>query len=293
MAMAKATQPDKTIDTLVEDIYSIFTDRKAKISAEDLKELAADITDCVVSAISEEREPRRNLRLSMIGQPDRKIWYSLNDKYNNPQNKEDDLSGSDYIKFLYGDILECLLVFLSKTAGHSVTDRQKELVVNNVVGHQDGRVDDVLVDFKSASSFSFKKFQSGKIFQDDPFGYISQLSAYAQANDVKEAGFVVIDKSTGEITYCPVHHMDMINAESRIDDLRQAISNGKPPDRCYDDVPDGASGNRKLDTGCVYCSYKFDCWHDANNGTGLRAFQYATNVKYLTEVSKTPNVPEL
>ena len=75
--------------------------------------------------------------------------------------------------------------------------------------------------------------------------------------------------------------------------ILKAINNGKPPDRCYDDVPDGASGNRKLDTGCVYCSYKFDCWHDANNGTGLRAFQYATNVKYLTEVNRTPNVPEL
>jgi hypothetical protein len=291
------TAQKKTIDTLVEDIYSLFTNKKATISAEDLKELAADVTECVVSAISEERKPSRNLRLSMIGQPDRKIWYSLNAKYNNPSNKEEDkendLSGSDYIKFLYGDILECLLVFLSKTAGHSVTERQKELVVNNVVGHQDGKVDDVLVDFKSASSFSFKKFQSGKIFQDDPFGYISQLSAYAQANDAKEAGFVVIDKTTGEITYCPVHHMEMINAESRIDNIRQAINDRNPPDRCYDDVPDGASGNRKLDTGCVYCSYKFDCWNDANNGQGLRAFQYSTNVKYLTEVGKTPNVPEL
>lgn len=290
------TETTKTIHTLVEDIYSIFENKDTKdravISAEDLKEFAEDITNCVVAAISEERKPRKNLRLSMIGQPNRKIWYSLNNNYNK-RNKEEELAGSDYIKFLYGDMLECLLVFLSKTAGHTVTDRQKELVVNNVIGHQDGRVDDVLVDFKSASSFSFKKFRSGKIYTDDPFGYISQLSAYAQANGVKEAGFIVIDKTTGEITYCPIHHMDMINAESRINDIREAISDTSPPDRCYSDVPDGASGNRKLDTGCVYCSYKFDCWSDANNGHGLRSFQYATNVKYLTTVNKVPNVPEL
>lgn len=278
----------KTIDTLVEDIYSLFTSNEpTKIPANVLQEFAKDVTDAVVNALTEERKPRNNLRLSMIGQPARKVWYSVR------STEQEELSGSDYIKFLYGDILEALLVFLSKAAGHKVSDQQKQVVLNDVVGHQDAVVDDVLVDFKSASSFSFKKFTEGMVFKDDPFGYVAQLSAYAQANNAKEAGWVVIDKTTGQIAYCPVHQMEMINASQKIDYLRNAIKDSEPPSRCYDAVPDGKSGNMQLATGCNYCAYKFDCWSDANNGKGLRAFQYANSVKYLTKVDREPNVPEL
>jgi hypothetical protein len=271
------TAAQKTIDTLVEDIYSLFTSNEpTKIPANVLQEFAKDVTDAVVSSLTEERKPRNNLRLSMIGQPARKVWYSVR------STEQEELAGSDYIKFLYGDILEALLVFLSKVSGHKVSDQQKQVVLNDVVGHQDAVVDDVLVDFKSASSFSFKKFTEGMVFKDDPFGYVAQLSAYAQANNAKEAGWVVIDKTTGKIAYCPVHQMEMINATQKIDYLRNAIKDSEPPSRCYDDVPDGKSGNMQLAVGCNYCPYKFDCWSDANNGKGLRAFQYANSVKYLT-----------
>ena len=191
------------------------------------------------------------------------------------------------------DSLKLFLGFLSKTSGHKVTDQQKQVVLNDVVGHQDAVVDDVLVDFKSASSFSFKKFTEGMVFKDDPFGYVAQLSAYAQANNAKEAGWVVIDKTTGQIAYCPVHQMEMINASQKIDYLRNAIKDSEPPARCYDDVPDGKSGNMQLSVGCNYCPHKFDCWSDANNGKGLRAFQYANSIKYLTNVDREPNVPEI
>ena len=282
------TTAQKTIDTLVEDIYSLFTSNEpTKIPANVLQDFAKDVTDAVVNSLTEERKPRNNLRLSMIGQPARKVWYSVR------STEQEELAGSDYIKFLYGDILEALLVFLSKVSGHKVSDQQKQVVLNDVVGHQDAVVDDVLVDFKSASSFSFKKFTEGMIFKDDPFGYVAQLSAYAQANNAKEAGWGVIDKTTGQIAYCPVHRMEMINASQKIDYLRNAIKDSEPPSRCYDDVPDGKSGNMQLAVGCNYCPYKFDCWSDANNGKGLRAFQYANSVKYLTNVDREPNVPEL
>ena len=282
------TTAQKTIDTLVEDIYSLFTSNEpTKIPANVLQDFAKDVTAAVVNSLTEERKPRNNLRLSMIGQPARKVWYSVR------STEQEELAGSDYIKFLYGDILEALLVFLSKVSGHKVSDQQKQVVLNDVVGHQDAVVDDVLVDFKSASSFSFKKFTEGMIFKDDPFGYVAQLSAYAQANNAREAGWVVIDKTTGQIAYCPVHRMEMINASQKIDYLRDAIKDSEPPSRCYDDVPDGKSGNMQLAVGCNYCPYKFDCWSDANNGKGLRAFQYANSVKYLTNVDREPNVPEL
>ena len=64
-------------------------------------------------------------------------------------------------------------------------------------------------------------------------------------------------------------------------------------DKCYPAVPDGKSGNYKFDTACMYCNYKFDCWSDANDGKGLRVFNYSTGKRYLTKVEKEPNIDEV
>ena len=65
----------------------------------------------------------------------------------------------------------------------------------------------------------------------------------------------------------------------------------KPP-RCYEDVEDGSSGNRKLCVECSYCAFKVDCWQDVNNGSGLRKFIYSSGPRWLTVVKKEPNVME-
>ena len=73
----------------------------------------------------------------------------------------------------------------------------------------------------------------------------------------------------------------------RIDELKAVVETEEPPERCYEDVADGASGNRKLATGCSYCRHKFRCWPE------LRGFAYANGPRYLTVVKKEPNVPEI
>ena len=72
------------------------------------------------------------------------------------------------------------------------------------------------------------------------------ISAYAQANKLKDAAFLAIDKSTGEIVLTPVHSMEFINAEARIKHLKGMVISDTVPDLCYDPVPDGKSGNYKL-----------------------------------------------
>ena len=64
--------------------------------------------------------------------------------------------------------------------------------------------------------------------------------------------------------------------------LKDVVSAPFLPDKCYSDLPDGKSGNRKLAVGCVYCEHKRDCWSDANGGAGLRAFKYSQGKRYLT-----------
>jgi len=279
----------KSIDTLVEDIYNLFNDIENDIDDTVIEEFGDNIKTHLKAALLDNRnEGRSNLRLSAIGRPDRQIWYDVN-----LNGKSEAITSPTRIKFLYGYILEELLIALSRLAGHTVTDTQKELDIQGVKGHQDCVIDGVLVDCKSTSPRGYEKFDKGDLVSDDPFGYIAQISAYAEGNGVDEAAFLAIDKQNGNICLTPVHSLEMINAKERIDYLKGAMDKDNPPDRCYDDVPDGVSGNRKLAFGCFYCEHKRTCWSDANEGKGLRVFNYANGNRYLTKVKKAPNVEEV
>ena len=282
----------KQIETLVEDIYNLFTLDPIDMEEEEVDKHIDNFGEMLKVHIKdflyEKPKDRTNLRLSAIGKPDRQLWYDLNKPLENVQ-----LQPSTRIKFLYGYILEELLLLCTSIAGHKVTDQQKELEISGVRGHQDSMVDGVLVDCKSASGPGFDKFRYHRLSEDDPFGYIAQISAYAHANGVNRAAFLVINKSTGEICLTPVHEMEMINAQKRVDYLKGMVADSSIPDRCYADVPDGKSGNYKLAVGCIYCGHKRECWGQANQGHGLRVFQYAKGKRFLTRIGKEPDVEEI
>jgi len=282
----------KQIETLVEDIYNLFTLDPIDMDEEKVDEHIDTFGEMLKVHIKdflyEKPKDRGNLRLSGIGKPDRQIWYDVNKPLEDNQ-----LKPSTRIKFLYGYILEELLLLCASVAGHKVTEQQKEVVLGGVKGHQDSMIDGVLVDCKSASGPGFDKFKYHRVAEDDPFGYIAQISAYAEANGVDRAAFLAINKSTGEVCLSPVHKMEMINAENRVEHLKGLVKNPAVPARCYPDLPDGKSGNYKLGVGCVYCGHKQDCWSDANDGMGLRVFNYAKGRRYLTRVSKQPEVEEV
>ena len=279
----------RNLSTIPQDFQSLWDNAVAPCS-EDLKVFCDNVGAAITSSFLDQNKERTVLRMSSIGKPFSQLWYETHYPEMNEENRNE---YSLMLKFLYGHILEELLVLLLKTSGHSVEEQQKEHDIDGVKGHQDARVDGVLVDFKSASGRSFAKFKNQRLVEDDPFGYVGQLSAYAASSDDKEAAFIVIDKQSGEVTVMPLHKMEMIDPEKRIQDLKAALDKDVPPDKCYSAVPDGQSGNLKLNSNCNWCRFKFDCWADANDGKGLRGFKYANGTRYLTHVSKAPNVPEL
>ena len=281
----------KKIETLVEDINKLFTSEDPPIPEKEVDTLidtfAVSIKQHLKTFLYETPRANKNLRLSVIGRPDRQLWYDINEPNEKP------LSSSLRIKFLYGYLLEELLILLSSVAGHEVTHQQKEVTVAGIKGHQDCMIDNFLIDCKSASWRAFQKFKNNTLSEDDPFGYIAQMSAYAEANGVEEGGFLVIDKQSGEICLSKVNSLEMINAKKRITHLKKIIKHKTAPSKCFDDLPEGKSGNRKLDVRCIFCSHKSKCWSDANDGKGLRIFQYERGKKYLTQVKREPNVTEI
>ena len=286
---------NKTIDTLVEDIYAFISD--------DTRRTTESITERSDKRITEFGErlskliynklygPSRtpNLSLSQLGVPDRKLWYQTR----HPELAEP-LPAAAKIKFLYGDILEELLLFLAEESGHKVEGRQDELDVNGVKGHRDCVIDGRLVDVKSASTYSYKKFDTGNLVNDDPFGYLDQLGSYlsASSNDplVKEkdlASFLVIDKTLGNICL-DTHPRTNVDYKELVAHKKKVLEQETPPTKkCYEEVPEGKSGNFKLSTGCSYCPFKQTCW------PGLRTFIYSTGPVFLTKVVREPKVVEI
>ena len=276
--------------TLPQDILALLSeDVEVEVDESLLNEAAEQFKSALRRRLSRQ-ERRGGLRMSSIGKPGCQLWHQENE----PEHGES-LPPQTQLKFLYGDLLEILLIFLTKASGHDVTHEQHEVEVDGVKGHTDCVIDGVPVDVKSASDYAFQKFKEGRLKEDDAFGYIPQLSGYAHAlGNTKEAGFLVINKVTGAICWDPLDEATILeNAPSPIiQQQRENLSADRVPFR-YPPVPDGKSGNLKLTTRCGYCNFKHRCWRDANNNRGLRTFIYSTGPRYLTAVGKEPNVYEV
>lgn len=272
-----------TSSNLVEDIYKVI---KGEIKVDDIlyDELAEAIATTVHYRLSDSEPVRKTLGLSSVGKPLRKLWYDFH--------SEEELvkpTPSMRLKYLFGDIIEDLLLWLVKASGHDVTDRQKEVVCHGVTGHIDSIIDGEVVDIKSASPKSFLKFLGGSLPENDPFGYLAQIAAYDKETGKGNPSFLVMNKVTGEICqYKPDPLFDIPDVVPIIEKAKDVVNSDTPPDElCYEPVPDGASGNMKLATGCEYCPYKHLCFPN------LRAFKYANGVRYLTHVEKEPKVEEI
>ncbi len=288
----ESLKTEPSIDTLVDDIYGLFGKEQVDVSPELLGKFSSELSDLVAGRLKREESEKKTLRFSNIGRPDRQLWYDIN-----WTGELEALPPATLIKFMYGDILEHLLLLFARQAGHTVEFEQAEVELEGIKGHPDAVIDGVVVDVKSASSYSFEKFRSGSLLQEgnDPFGYLGQLAGYVEAiNPGADGAFLAIDKTLGKICLLriPNEVLKQYEVKKRINHIKDVVAEPEPPARCYSPKPEGKSGNFVLATGCSYCNHKVHCWADANNGAGLRTFLYSNGPKFFTHVEKEPRVVE-
>ena len=257
---------EKKIETLVPDIYALLDQGKKEPDKAALFELGYTVMEAVRKQLwfsTAERKPA--LRMSNLGKPcDRALWMDIKGDH-----EPEPLTPETRLKFLFGDLVEALVLYLAKEAGHKVEDQQKRIEVDGIVGHIDAVIDGHLVDVKSASSFAMKKFRNGTLPDDDAFGYISQISGYANAMGKKSGTFLAMDKSGGELaTYT---HKDLEDTSARIKHVKAMLELDTPPDRPFKEVEDKPSGRKKLDINCSYCPHKQVCWADKGLDLKFRA----------------------
>ena len=284
----------KNTYNLVSDIYQLMETKEVAEGVDFdacVEKFGENVKELMRNEFGGKKRDGRKLRMSNIGRDDRYLWNVYNDV-----EKSDDIQGHTYVKFLYGHLIEEMLLFLTKAAGHEVTDEQKKCEVNGITGSMDCKIDGIVTDVKSVSTYGFRKFKDGSLAYDDPFGYIGQIKGYAYAEGATKFGWLAMDKQNGHLTYlmydaedtqAPVHDLISYDIKERIDHVKKLVEQPTPPDVCYEPIADGKSGNRKLAVGCSYCAYKKECW------PSVRAFAYSTGPRYLIEVHNEPKVQEI
>lgn len=275
----------KKLNSLRDDIYKVLSDG-VKIDDATLEASLKQLGELLKDRLSPEaREPKGSLRFSNFAQPDRKLWLTVN----SPE-KAEPLEPWVYLKFMYGDVVEWLMMLLIKSSGHKVEGEQDTLNYHGVVGHRDGVVDGVAIDVKSANSRGFEKFKTNSVNKDDPFGYIDQLSLYVHADnglvtDKRRMAFVAFDKEMGHVVVDQYLVKDI--PKEVVERKQEVVKSPEMPKQCYPEIPHNKSGNMQLSMPCSYCSFKKTCFPH------MRTFLYSGRPVHLTKIVKQPDVTEL
>lgn len=284
----------KNVFNLVGDIYRVVETKRPdpSVNAEaEIEKFGEAIKDLMRKEFVNRRYDARKLRLSNIGREDRFLWHHYNGT-----KKSDKIQPHTLLKFMYGHLIEEMLLFLTRMSGHSVTHEQHSCEIEGIVGSMDCKIDGITTDIKSCSTYAFKKFKDGTLAYDDPFGYVAQIKAYAASEGEQKFGWLAMDKQNGHLTYlmydeedtqAPVHEKLSYSINERALYVQDMVKQPEPPPICYAPEPDGKSGNMKLAVGCSYCSYKGACFPET------RVFLYSTGPRFLTEVHNEPKVQEI
>lgn len=293
----------KIANSINELLLSVALGNKVDVTEEDAAILGVKVSMAIEKALTGrgQAQPRdgKKIYFSEVGSPCwRKVWY----KYHGQEGET--LMPHALLKFIYGDLLEELLLFLAEKAGNKVENQQGEVEIPLrdgwvLRGRIDAEINGKIVDVKSASSFAMKKFESLEALRsDDPFGYEMQLTGYAAGlNRVGQpASFLVVDKTLGHVKDMdvPVTEGTVSELMGRANNMTLMLEKDQPPAKLANfEQAEGKSGNKKLCVTCSYCPYKSHCHSDTNGGKGLRTFLSSRGPLFLTEVKREPRMQEV
>jgi len=236
------------INYVIPDVYHSLKEKYIAEGVDFNKVIEAFMDECGAALYNHYKEEKdsRKIRISSIGQCERMQWYKAHDF------EEEERPNKLSLTFLQGHLMEALVKAVIKISGHKVRDEQAKLSVAGVQGSCDAVVDNELVDFKTASNWSFDKFKDDEI-KVVSFGYLEQISAYAHALGKKKAHFLVLNKNTGDLKLTTVNTIK--NIEDHVIYVKDIVSKTTPPDHPVWAV--AATG--ELDMRCSFCGFKQEC----------------------------------
>lgn len=210
------------------------------------------------------------LRMSNIGRPLCQLQMEKSGA------KKQRMPYNHVVRMLIGDSVETIVRFVMKAANVNVTSDGDKVVLETagerIKGESDIDIDGKAYDIKSCSPWAFKnKWLKGydEVRAKDDFGYVGQLYGYADAQDKDLGGWVVVDKSSGEVAVVEVQ--DTVSQQKAIrkqrEDTVTAIVSDAPFRRCFEAAPEfyrkTPTGRKVLPKECRMCSFLHSCWPEA------------------------------
>ena len=237
---------------------------KSSMADDTIKQVASDVAFALKRQFGGgSKRDKFGLRMSNVGRPTCQLWYDKN----KPE-AAIPLPTTFVMNMMLGDIVEAVFKAILKEAGVKYEDTDKvslDLGDDSVSGSYDLIVDGAVDDIKSASDWSYRnKFESyDSLASGDGFGYVAQLAGYAKALGKKAGGWWVVNKANGQFKYIPATGLDIDREISHIKKTVETVKENKFEKR-FQPVPEKfrgkETGNTVLNTGCKFCSYRFDCW---------------------------------
>jgi len=250
------------------------------VSPSAIMDFANECKESVEIQINKRREYR--IRMSGLGRP---LCQQLLDR----SGLKEEMDYNALFRFLFGDLVESVAVLIMEQAEVEIVEKQKAVELQ-IAGHKvQGTLDlilkdemgiDKVWDVKSASEWAFKFKYTGyggydKIKEDDPFGYIMQGHLYGEATGLPFGGWIVINKSSGEVAVVEApewqdedRRVYMADAEKRVKRLLDPDPDFVKPFKSEFETykikgEEIRTGNKTLPKICSMCGYRSHCWSKA------------------------------
>lgn len=233
-------------------------------------EALAELRSSWLRQLSPRKEDGFRLRMSNVGKPLCQLQMGASGA--KPKRK----SYNFKTQMMIGDAVEAIADIYLALAEVNVTSSKDEVKLDvgdvTINGTDDVEIDHKVYDIKSCSPWAFdNKWMYGyeSLKQDDPFGYIGQLTGYAKAKGKEVGGWIVINKSTGQLVVVEADTsenekvMNLFNIQNNV----EAVTNNHPFERQFEAEPDKwrgkATGRKRLSKSCGFCDYVGSCWPTA------------------------------
>jgi hypothetical protein len=216
------------------------------------------------------RENDFRLRMSNIGRP---LCQLQMEKAGEERSR---MPYNHIVRMMLGDAVEAIVEVLLRVSGANITGAKNEAELDisgqKIKGENDIEIDGKVYDTKSCSPWAYEnKWNDGwhGVRKGDNFGYTAQLLGYSHGLNKDPGGWIVVNKSTGEVRVVEFQ-MPSSGVNEVLDEVThtvEAISKDAPFERCFEPQDEyfrtKKTGNKRLHMTCTFCPYMRKCWPDA------------------------------
>ena len=265
-------QADQIQFRLERVLLALSNDRHEDVQIKDewIEKAVSDFRDALKKQLQPTEKRSFRLRMSNVGRP----TCQLQMEASGVQGK--DKQYNHILRMMLGDFSEIILMLLMKATDIPVTGEksQVELKVGKtpISGEDDVEIADKVYDIKSASDWAYRnKWRKGfdALLEDDPFGYLGQMAGYSIGQSKKMGGWIVMNKSSGEIIVIDAPEEKEIYSDT-IKLMRKnvrTITNKIPDIVKFEPIEEvfnrKVTGRKILAKQCSMCDYRAHCWPSA------------------------------